>query len=172
MYFLRPSPYRQAQKKHESADWYLQIRRFARGRLLKLGNSPHASQELHKPAITKGQGDDDVRGGDTTGLEVDGGEDESSQGEGTEAERGGVGELAALNGLVQTGLELTTKGREASIVAAVGVGERVAIVVVALGRLGIVMGAVGVCAGAVGDIFFYVCVCHCFCGLLLSSVFL
>lgn len=123
-------------------------------------NSPHAGQELHEPAVAESQGDDDVRGGDTTGLEVDGGEDEGGQGEGAEAERGRVGDLAVLDGLVQTGLELTTKGREASIVAAVSVGEGIPVVVVPLGRLGIVVRTVGVCAGGVRNILLDVCVRH------------
>lgn len=124
------------------------------------GNSPHAGEELDEPAVAEGQGDDDVGLGDTTGLEVDGGQDKGGQGEGAEAEGGRVGDLAVLDGLVQAGLELTAKGREASIVAAVGVGEGVPVVVVALGRLGIVVGPVGVSARGMGDVLFDVCVRH------------
>lgn len=123
-------------------------------------DSPHAGQELDEPAIAKGQGDDDVGGGDAAGLEVDGGEDKGGQGEGAEAEGGRVGQLAALDGLVQAGLELTTKGREAGLVAAVGVGEGVAVVVVARGGLRIVVGTVGLGAGGVGDVLLDVCVRH------------
>lgn len=72
--------------------------------------SPHASQELYNTSITKSQGDDNIGSGDTTSLEVDGGEDKGGQGESTEAERGWVGKLAVLNGAIQTRLEFTTKG--------------------------------------------------------------
>ena len=123
-------------------------------------NLPHAGKELYEPAVAEGQGDDDVWGGDTTGLEVDGGEDKGGQGEGAEAERGRVGDLAVRDGLVQAGLELTPKGRETSIVPAVGVGEGIAVVVVPLGRLRIVVGAVGLCAGGMGHVLLDVCFRH------------
>lgn len=141
----------------ESADVWLHSSEYGTGRPSE--DSPHASQELYKSSIAEGQGGDDVGFGDTTGLEVDGGQDKGGQGEGAEAERGGIGDFAVLDGLVQARLELTTKGREASIVATVRMSERITIVVVALSRLGIVAGAVGICAGGM-YVFFDVCVGH------------
>lgn len=77
------------------------------------------------------------------GLEVDGGQDEGGESEGAEAERSRVGELAALDRAVETGLELTTEGGKTALSSGgigVNVSERVTTVVVT--RLGGRIGAV------------------------------
>lgn len=67
---------------------------------------------MNKTTVTESKTDNDVGAGDIQGTHVDGAQDESSEGESAQAERSGIGELAALDGLVQTGLELTTEGRQ------------------------------------------------------------
>jgi hypothetical protein len=52
-------------------------------------------------------------------LEVDAGEDKGGESEGAETKRSRVGELPALDGPVQTGLELTTEGRKSGISSSV-----------------------------------------------------
>jgi hypothetical protein len=61
--------------------------------------------------------------GDIQGTHVDGAQDESGEGESAQAQRSGIAELATLDGLVQTGLELTTEGGEGCF-GSVDVGER------------------------------------------------
>lgn len=84
-------------------------------------NIPHASKELDKTTVAKGQTDDNVGLGDITRAHVDGRQHKRSQGESRQAQRSWVGELTALDGLVQTGLELTS---ERALVGLVGVDVR------------------------------------------------
>lgn len=76
------------------------------------GNIPHASKQLNETTVTESKTNNDVRAGDIQGSHVDGAQDESGEGESAEAERRRIGELATLDGLVQTRLELTTEGRQ------------------------------------------------------------
>lgn len=78
-------------------------------------NLPHTSQQLDETTITESETDDNVGSSKTTSAHVDGTQDESGEGESAQAERSRVGELAVLDRLVQTGLELTTEGTEASV---------------------------------------------------------
>lgn len=86
-------------------------------------NLPHTSQQLDETTITESEADDDVGRGKTASTHVDGTQDESRERESAQAERSRVGELAVLNRLVQTGLELTTEGAEASVLG-VDLGQR------------------------------------------------
>ena len=90
---------------------------------------PHAGQQLHQTAISKGKGDNDVGFEHISGLDVDEGQDEGGQGEGTQPQRGRIGNLAVGGGFVQTRLELSSKGGEPCRLASVEVGEGVATVV-------------------------------------------
>lgn len=76
---------------------------------------PHTSQQLDKTTITESQSDNNVGLSDISGTHVDCAQHESGEGESAQAQRSRVTELAALNGLVQTGLELTTEGTELSL---------------------------------------------------------
>lgn len=78
-------------------------------------NLPHTSQQLDETTITESETDDNVGSSKTTSAHVNGTQDESGEGESAQAERSRVGELAVLDRLVQTGLELTTEGTEASV---------------------------------------------------------
>lgn len=109
-----------------------QTRRFLEG-MRKSANLPHASKQLNDTTIAKGKGHSDIGDGDATGLQVDSRQDESGQGEGAQAEGSRIGELAPLNGLVQTRLELTTEGGKASVLAGVSVDVGVAAIVVGTG---------------------------------------
>lgn len=110
--------------------------------------SPHAGQELHETAIAKGHRDSNIGNADTTGLEVDSGQDKGSQSESAQSKRGRVGEPAVLDGLVQTRLEFTTESWQTSLVGTVQVHVGIAAIVVALldGTLG--MCTIGIIAGS------------------------
>lgn len=73
---------------------------------------PHAGKKLHKTAISESERDDDVGLGQAAGAYVDEREHECGQRKSAETEGCGVGELAALDTFVQTGLEFTTEGRQ------------------------------------------------------------
>ena len=87
------------------------------------GNIPHASKQLDETTVTESKTDDNVGLGDVTSAHVDSRKDESGQGESRQAQRSRVGELAALDRLVQTRLELTTERRQASF-RGVDMGQR------------------------------------------------
>jgi hypothetical protein len=87
------------------------------------GYIPHAGEQLDKTTVAERQGDDYVGRRDIPCAHVDKTQDESSEGESAQAEGGGIGELAALDRLVQTGLELTTEGGQGGL-CGVDVGER------------------------------------------------
>lgn len=91
---------------------------------------PHAGKKLAKTTVSKGRTNDNAWRGEASGTKVDERQQESRQGETAETERSWVGELALLVDLVETWLELTTKGSETRRVAGVDVGERVASIVV------------------------------------------
>jgi hypothetical protein len=91
---------------------------------------PHASKKLNQTTIGKGSSDDNVGLGKTTSAEVDQGKNKGSQGKGTETKRSGVGKLAVGDGLVETRLEFTTKGRKADRLASVDVRKRIGVFVV------------------------------------------
>lgn len=78
-------------------------------------------------------------------MEVDAREHEGGQGESAQSKGRRVGELAILDGLVQTRLELTTKRWQTSFIVAVQVHVGVAAVVVALLRRRLC--AIGIVAG-------------------------
>lgn len=114
-------------------------------------NLPHAGKELDETTIAKSQGDDNVGHGDAACVEVDGREHKRGEGEGAEAERRRVGKLARLDRAIETGLELTAEGGQASIGAGVDVGHGVVVFVVAVGAgVGVAVGAAAVDAGARG----------------------
>jgi len=81
-----------------------------------MGNIPHASKQLDQTTIGESGTNDHVGLSDVLSAHVDSAQHESGEGESAQAERSRVTELAALNGLVQTGLELTTEGRETGLV--------------------------------------------------------
>jgi hypothetical protein len=85
------------------------------------GYVPHASKKLNKTTVSEGEGNDNVGGCNAPSPQVDGRQNKGGEGESTETERSRVGELAALDGPVETGLELTTEGRESGILAGVNV---------------------------------------------------
>ena len=76
---------------------------------------PHAGQQLDETTITISGGDNDVGRRDVTGFHVDGTQDECGEGESTQAQRSRIAELARVDRLVQTGLELTTEGTEVGL---------------------------------------------------------
>jgi hypothetical protein len=81
-----------------------------------IGYIPHAGKQLNKTTISKSKTDNNVWRANIPSTDVDSTQHESSQGESAEAQRRRVTELATLNGLVQTGLELSTKGWERRLV--------------------------------------------------------
>ena len=93
-------------------------------------NVPHAGKKLDKTTITERNRDDNVWLGDTSGLEVDKGEDKGGQGKSRETKRSWVGEFPLGCWLVKTWLELTTEGWEACRLSGVGVSQWVAAIVV------------------------------------------
>jgi hypothetical protein len=87
---------------------------------------------LNKATISESKADNEVGCSDTTDLNVDEGQHEGGQCESRETERGGVGEFAVGDWLVETWLEFTTEGRETRRVAGVDVGKWVSAIVVGL----------------------------------------
>jgi hypothetical protein len=79
------------------------------------GYVPHAGKQLNETAITESKSDHDVRSRDVPGTDVDSTQHESGEGESAQAERCRIGEFATFNGLVQTGLELSTEGGQRSV---------------------------------------------------------
>lgn len=71
---------------------------------------PHAGKKLDETTVSESQRDDNGRGFKTSSTQVDQTEDKGGESEGRETERSRVGEFATLDGLVETWLELTTKG--------------------------------------------------------------
>jgi hypothetical protein len=80
------------------------------------------------------------------GAHVDERQHKGGQGEGRQTKRRGIGKLPVLNGLVQTGLELSTKGSQSGIRARVNMGHGVG-----AGQAGAVDGAAIGLVGASGD---------------------
>ena len=72
---------------------------------------PHASQQLNKTTVSERDGNDDVRGSDTSSAHVDQTEHEGGEGESAETQRCRIGEFPLGNRLVSTGLEFTTESR-------------------------------------------------------------
>uniref|UniRef100_A0A1Y1LSV7 Uncharacterized protein n=1 Tax=Photinus pyralis TaxID=7054 RepID=A0A1Y1LSV7_PHOPY len=68
---------------------------------ISAGNFPHASQKLHQAAISKRQGNNNIRLLDTASVGVDSRENESSQGESRETKRSWVSEFAVFVRLPQ-----------------------------------------------------------------------
>jgi hypothetical protein len=116
----------------------------------KKGYIPHAREQLNKSTIAKRKSNNEVGRSNTAGLEVDQGEDESSEGESGQAQRRRVGELAVRDLLVQTGLKLTTEGREADGLAGEVARERVSAIVVGANLVDAVGGAAAVVDGVDG----------------------
>lgn len=87
------------------------------------GHFPHASKQLNKTTIAESQSDHNVGLSDVARTHVDRAQHESGEGESRQAQRGWVTELAVLDRLVQTGLELTTEGTQLSL-SGVDVSER------------------------------------------------
>lgn len=75
--------------------------------------SPHACQKLHQPTIPKSDPDDQIGRAQPTCTHVNQTQYEGRQGESAQTQRCRIGNSAVLNLLVQTGLEFTSKGREA-----------------------------------------------------------
>ena len=92
--------------------------------LRKLEYVPHACEELHQTTVPKGERHHEIRLRNAAGPHVDQTQDEGGQGERAQSQRSGVGELAALDGLVGTRLELTTKGRQEARFGGVDLSER------------------------------------------------
>ena len=81
---------------------------------------------MHQTTIAISNTDDQVRSAQVPGAEIDQAEDKSRQSEAAEAEGRRVGKLAILDLAIGTRLELTAKGRETGLAAAVArvdVGE-------------------------------------------------
>lgn len=79
---------------------------------------------MNQAAVAKGQSYDDVGLRDASSAHVDETQDESGQSKGAETQGGGVGELATLDGLVGTGLELTPECRQAAALRGIDLGKR------------------------------------------------
>jgi hypothetical protein len=75
---------------------------------------PHSCEQLDETSIPKGKGNDNVGLCNTSGTNIDQGEDKSSQGESTETEGSRIGEFSFGGGLVETGLKLSTESWESS----------------------------------------------------------
>lgn len=84
---------------------------------------PHASQQLDKTTVTESQSDDNVGRSDISRTHVNCAQHKSGEGESGQAQRSRVTELAALDGLVQTGLELTTERTELGLSGDVSEGS-------------------------------------------------
>lgn len=87
-------------------------------------NLPHAGEQLNETTITESQSDDNVGSGDVASTHVDAAQHESGERESTQTQRSRVGELALLNRPEQTGLHLTSEGREVVTLTGVGPGQR------------------------------------------------
>jgi hypothetical protein len=85
---------------------------------------PHASKQLHETTISKSGTDDDVWVAETQSAKIDQAEQKRGKSETTETERSGIGELAALNGLIETGLEFTTKSWSKSVSNIIEIWDR------------------------------------------------
>lgn len=84
---------------------------------------PHAGKQLNETTITESQSDDNVGSGDVASTHVDTAQHERGEGESTQTQRSRVGKLALLNRLVQTGLELSSEGREV-VLGRIDLGQR------------------------------------------------
>ena len=78
-----------------------------------MGRVPHASKQLHQAPISKGKTDDYIGSTQPPRPHVDQAQDEGGQGESGEAQRRRVGDATVLDLLVETGLELSSKGGQA-----------------------------------------------------------
>lgn len=101
---------------------------------------PHAREELDKTAVAESKGNDNVRCIHAASAQVDTRQDEGGQGEGTETQWRRVGEFAGRDWLVQTGLELTTKGGQSRVIPRVNVCHGVVVLAI------VVLGAGVACA--------------------------
>lgn len=82
---------------------------------------PHAGQQLHQPPIAERNTDDQTRRGQASRAHVDQAQDEGGQGEGAETQRRRVGDASVFDLLVETRLELSSKGGEALFASRRGV---------------------------------------------------
>ena len=107
---------------------------------------PHAGEQLHQATIAKGNTHHKIWRRNAPRSQVDQTQHECRQGEGAQTQRRRVGKLSPLDGLVCTGLELTTESREARLFG-VDVCERA--IAKASGGFGSLMLLVGHLAGDV-----------------------
>lgn len=76
-------------------------------------NIPHASKQLHQASVSKGKTDNQIGSAQPPGPHVNQAQDEGGQGESGQAQGRRVGETTVLDLLVETRLELSSKGRQA-----------------------------------------------------------
>lgn len=86
-------------------------------------NVPHARKQLHQPSVPKSQSHHNVRHRNTARPHINQPKHESRQSETAQAQWRRIGDLAVLDLLVGTGLELTTEGGQ-TVVLGVDMGER------------------------------------------------
>lgn len=88
-------------------------------------NIPHAREQLHQASVPKGETDHQVGSTQPPRPHVDQAQDEGGQGESGQAQGRRVGDATVLDLLVETWLELTSKGRQALFATGrVDMGER------------------------------------------------
>ena len=78
-------------------------------------NLPHASAQLNQTTISKRRANNDTGLRDIQDLHLNTSQDKGSQGETAKTQRTWVGELAVLDRLPETRLELTTESWETSL---------------------------------------------------------
>lgn len=74
---------------------------------------PHSSEQLDQASIAKGKADYQTRRTQSPRAHVDQAQDEGGQGESAQAQGRRVGDTTVLDLLVETGLELSSEGRQA-----------------------------------------------------------
>lgn len=82
-------------------------------RIRRMKNIPHASKQLHQASVSKGQTDHQIGRTQPPRPHVDQAQDEGGQGESAQAQRRRIGNATVFDLLVETGLEFSSKGRQA-----------------------------------------------------------
>ena len=73
---------------------------------------PHASEQLHQASVSKGNTDDQIGSTQPPCPHIDQAQDEGGQGESRQAQGRRIGDTTVLDLLVETGLKLSSEGRQ------------------------------------------------------------
>lgn len=78
-------------------------------------NIPHAREQLHQTSIRKGKPDQNIRLGNSPHFHLNQSQNERAQRKGAQSQGRRVGDLAILDGAIETRLELAPKGWETGL---------------------------------------------------------